>query len=609
MHGRPAFITVSLPLVKKYSPLHASLIILALAWVLPFLQWHHKLPIPSFFSEWLAFGLGLLAALPLLSRRYWEPMRIPRSLLFLLGFIGVLMVQVVLDRVAYPQQAFVAAMYILWGVLMLWLGNQLGRELGLARMATVLAWALLVGAALSAALGLIQHFGLPTPLSSVINQKMGGAVMANLGQPNHLANYLALGLASTMYLSGDGKLNRWVALGFGALLLFVLALTGSRSSWLYLGAFAVLAWVWGRRSSAGPAMLKAALGMLLAFAVMQWLAHLPLMQGATGTITSAERLFELASGVDVRLGLWREALQIWLAHPFVGAGFGQFAWQHFMLSSESAIAQAPAALLPSPLAGAMYNHSHNLLAQIGAEFGGVGLLLLLAGAGYWLAGCVRQPATKAGWWVVAVLAVLTIHSLLEYPLWYAPFLGIAAILIGAADTHTLRLQLSGLMRAAFGLMLVLGWISLVGIADSYSQLEGLFRARQAPPSVQEIERVLQHVRHESMLTPYSDFAYAAGITPNRAQTEDQQLLNSAVMRFAPTQEVVYRQAMLLALQGSAAEAQVMLKRALAVYPGAAENFLIEAGQLEPDARRDVEPLLATTRIFLQEQKKHAIHSK
>ncbi|MEK6662937.1 MAG: Wzy polymerase domain-containing protein [Pseudomonadota bacterium] len=600
---------MSLPLVKKYSPLHASLIILALAWVLPFLQWHHKLPIPSFFSEWLAFGLGLLAALPLLSRRYWEPMRIPRSLLFLLGFIGVLMVQVVLDRVAYPQQAFVAAMYILWGVLMLWLGNQLGRELGLARMATVLAWALLVGAALSAALGLIQHFGLPTPLSSVINQKMGGAVMANLGQPNHLANYLALGLASTMYLSGDGKLNRWVALGFGALLLFVLALTGSRSSWLYLGAFAVLAWVWGRRSSAGPAMLKAALGMLLAFAVMQWLAHLPLMQGATGTITSAERLFELASGVDVRLGLWREALQIWLAHPFVGAGFGQFAWQHFMLSSESAIAQAPAALLPSPLAGAMYNHSHNLLAQIGAEFGGVGLLLLLAGAGYWLAGCVRQPATKAGWWVVAVLAVLTIHSLLEYPLWYAPFLGIAAILIGAADTHTLRLQLSGLMRAAFGLMLVLGWISLVGIADSYSQLEGLFRARQAPPSVQEIERVLQHVRHESMLTPYSDFAYAAGITPNRAQTEDQQLLNSAVMRFAPTQEVVYRQAMLLALQGSAAEAQVMLKRALAVYPGAAENFLIEAGQLEPDARRDVEPLLATTRIFLQEQKKHAIHSK
>ena len=577
---------------------------------MPFLQWHHKLPIPSFYSEWLAFGFGLLAALPLLSRRFWEPMRIPRSMLFLLGFIGVLIVQVVLQRVAYPQQAFVAAMYILWGALMLWLGNQLGRELGLAQIASVLAWALLVGAALSATLGLIQHFGWTPPLNPIINQKMGGAIMANLGQPNHLSNYLALGLASTLYLSMDGKLNRWAAWVLAALMLSALALTGSRSSWLYLGAFALLAWGWGRRSGATGSMLfKAALGMLLIFAVMQWLAHLPLMQGATGTITPTERLFELASGVDIRFGLWREALQIWLAHPFVGAGFGQFAWQHFMLSSETAIVQAPTALLPNPLAGAMYNHSHNLFTQIGAEFGSAGLLLLLTGAGYWLAGCVRQPATKAGWWVTAVLAVLTIHSLLEYPLWYAPFLGIAAILIGAVDTHTLRLQLSGMMRAAFGLMLVLGWVSLVGIADSYSQLEGLFRTRQVPPSVQEIERVLQHVRHESMLTPYSDFAYAAAVEPNRAQIDDQQLLNSAVMRFAPTQEVVYRQALLLALQGSAADAQVMLKRALAVYPGAAENFLTETSQLEPEARRDVESLLDTVQIFLQEQKKHAIHSK
>ena len=596
--------------LKAYSPLHASLIFLALAWVLPFLQWHHKLPIPSFFSEWLAFGLGLLAALPLLARRYWEPMQIPRSLLFLLGFIGILIVHVVLQRVAYPQQAFVAAMYILWGALMLWLGNQLGRELGLARVAGVLAWALLVGALLSTAIGFIQHFGWPTPLNSIINRKVGAVLMANLGQSNHLANYLAMGLASAVFLWRDGKLNRWVALTVVVLLLFALALTGSRSSWLYLGGFALLGWVWGSRSSvAGYALFKAALGMLLLFAAMQWLAHLSLMQGVSGTITPHERLFQLASGVDIRLGLWREALQIWLAHPFVGAGFGQFAWQYFMGASEFAIAQAPNVLQPSPLAGEMYNHSHNLLMQIAAEFGAVGLALLLAGAGYCLASCVRQPASLAGWWVAAVLAVLMIHSLLEYPLWYAPFLGIAAILIGATEVHTLRLKLSGLMRFAFGVMLLLGWISLVRIADSYSQLEGLFRAGQPAPSVQEINRVLQHVQRESMLTPYSDFAYAAAITPSRTYIDDQLFLNSAVMRFAPTHDVAYRQAVLLALAGRSADAQVMLKRSLAVYPGTAENFLAETSELEPEMRHDVEPLLVTTRIFLQEQKKHAIHSE
>lgn len=595
--------------LKQYSPLHTSLIFLALAWVLPFLQWHHKLPIPSFFSEWLAFGLGLLAALPLLARRYWMPMHIPRSMLFLLGFIAILMVQVALNRIAYPQQAFVAALYILWGVLMLWLGNQLGRELGLTRIADGLAWALLVGALLSAALGVIQHFAISTPLDAIVNQKASNAVLANLGQANHLANYLALGLASLLYLFGGGQLNRWLAMGFGLLLLFVLALTGSRSSWLYLGAFALLAWVWGKRGDTQPAVLKAALLMLLAFAAMQWLAHLPLLQGANGTITVAERMFELASGIDIRLALWREAAQIWLAHPVVGAGFGQFAWQHFMLASEAAVSADPTTLAPSLVAGAMYNHSHNLFAQLGAEFGSVGLLLLLAGAAYWLAGKHRLAVTAAGWWVAAVLAVIGIHSLLEYPLWYAPFLGIAAILIGAADTHTLRLQLSGMMRAAFGLMLLLGGISLVGIADSYSQLEGLFRSRAAPPSVQEIERVLQHVRNESMLTPYSDFVFASALTPSAAQSEEQLLMNSTVMRFAPTQNLAYRQAVLLALQNQALAAQAMLQRALVMYPGGAEDFFNETTQLKRDAPERVEPLLNTVQIFIQEQKQHAIYSK
>ena len=61
-----------------FSPLYLSLIFLALAWTLPFLQWHHQPPIPSFYTEGLAFGLGLLALLPLLVKRYWQPLVLPR---------------------------------------------------------------------------------------------------------------------------------------------------------------------------------------------------------------------------------------------------------------------------------------------------------------------------------------------------------------------------------------------------------------------------------------------------------------------------------------------------------------------------------------------------
>ena len=593
---------------KTFSPLHASLSFLALAWVLPFLQWHHQQPIPSFFTEWLAFGLGLLAALPLLSKRYWQPMVLPRSLLFLLGFIAILILQVVLDRVAYPQQAFVAALYILWGALMLWLGNQLGRELGLEGIAAVLSWALLTGAALSSVIGLLQHFGLDTGLGALINPKPGSALMANLGQPNHLADYLALGLASLLYLHATARLKTWLVALLGVLLLCVLALTGSRAGWLYLGVFVLLAWVWRKRGgAAAQRIFIVTLLMLPVFAAVQWLAHLPSMQGAGGTITSTERLFDLANGVDIRLALWREAAQMLISHPLLGVGFGQFAWQHFQLASSAALAQSATLLTPSFLAGAIYNNSHNLFAQIGAEFGGAGLALLILGGGMWLRGCLRQPVSVAGWWAAALLAVLFIHSMLEYPLWYANFLGIAAILIGAADTHTLRLRLSGFMRAAFGVMLLLAWISLVRIAGNYTQLEGLLRNRQAMPSLQEINRVLRQVRQESLLAPYSDFAYAISIILNREALEAKLALNDAVMRFAPTQEMIYRQALLLALHGDAGAAQAMLRRALVMYPGGAKVFLGVVSRLEPDDRAAVEPLRATAWIFLQEHKRYAIH--
>lgn len=597
----PCFPTVFFPL-KTYSPLHASLIFLALAWVLPFLQWQHKPPIPSFYSEWLAFGLGLLALLPLLGKRYWQPLVLPRSLLFVLSFIAILVIQVALDRVLYPQQALVGALYILWAAFLLWLGNRLGKELGLERIANVLAWALLLGALLSCGLALLQHFGLHTPLDAWVNRKVSGAVLANLGQPNHLANYLVLGLASLLYLVVSAKLRPWLGLPLALLLVLVLALTGSRASWLYLGALLVLAGLWRRQAGASTTarwLFPMAMLLLPIFAAAQWLAHLPFMQGVSGVVTPTERLFDLANGVDVRLALWREALQMLTAHPWLGVGFGQFAWHNFQMASAG----------PTLLVGSVFNHSHNILAQIAAEFGITGLLLFLMGGGLWLWGCLRRPATLPGWWAAALLAVLGIHSLLEYPLWYANFLGIAAILIGATDAGTLRLRLSGLLQVAFGLMLLLSALAGLRMLNAYRQLEGLLLPHQVKMSPQEMDRVLQQVRQESLLAPYSDFAYALSIAPNRELITDKIALNAQVMHFAPTQELVYRHALLLGVQGDSAAAQAMLKRALYVYPAGAGNFLQTWAGLDPESREQSEPLATTARVFLQERKQDAIRTK
>jgi len=586
--------------IQNFHPLFLSLSVLALAWTLPFLQWRHQAPIPSFYTEWLAFSLGLIALLPLLSRQHWQPLVLPRTLLFVLGFPLILILQVTLNMVPYPQQALVGAQYFLWAAFLLWLGNRLGEALGLERIANVLAWALLLGAVLSCGIALLQQFGLHTPLDPWANRKVSSAVLANLGQPNHLANYLMLGLASLLYLVASARVVPWLGVLFALLLVLVLALTGSRASWLYLGALLVLAWWWSRPvGAAARRLFFMALFLLPAFAAAQWLAHLPFMQGLSGVVTPTERLFDLANGIEVRLALWREAWLMLTAHPWLGVGFGQFAWHNFLLASAG----------PTLLVGSVFNHSHNLLAQIGAEFGVAGLFLIFLGGGLWLWGCMHRPRTLAGWWVAALLAVLGIHSLLEYPLWYANFLGIAAILIGATEAHMHRLRLGSVLHVAFGLMLLLSAVACLRILNAYQQLEGLLQQRQVKMSPQDMDRVLQQVRLESLLAPYSDFAYALSIAPNRELIQEKIALSAQVMRFAPTQELVYRHALLLGLQGEGAAAQAMLKRALLVYPAGAGSFFQAWARLDSESRKQSEALATTVQIFLQERKQDAIHTK
>ncbi len=308
----------------------------------------------------------------------------------------------------------------------------------------------------------------------------------------------------------------------------------------------------------------------------------------------------------MRLAFCRDAIQFFLRYPVFGDGFGQYAWQHLQLSSESALSVSAGQLQPDILANALYNHSHNIVTQLAAEFGTAGLVLAGGGAIYWLTGVYRQTKTLAGFWVAAVLSMLMVHSLLEYPLWYSYFLGPAMLLIGAADNHSLSLRLSGLMRGAYALMLVLAFISLVRMANTYRQLESLLVHRATLPNVAEINRILQDTRSDSLLAPYSEFAYAIAIELNRQDLADKLALNTDVMRFAPTQEVVYREALLWALQGNTATADSVLKRALMVYPAGAENFLTLLRGLTMAQDSAVAALRTTTEIFLQEQKKHAI---
>lgn len=545
-----------------------SLVCIGLIAILPFLQVHHARPIPAFYTEFVAFALGLLALTLLLSGRYWRNLALPWIVFASLGLFAVLLLQLNLKMPAYYETQVIALLYLVWAMLLIILGSVLRREFGLTAISTALAWFFLAGGELSAAVGVIQHYDIHTFLDDFIAAKNSAAVYGNIGQTNHFANHISLALASLIFLFASRKLRIGVAILLALPLLFVLPLSGSRSPWLYLLALLILSllllWQHGRANLQARKLVLAAALTLAGFAFMHWLVQLPWFAGSLGTITPADRMFEQAGGTAIRLYLWREAWQMFLQAPLLGVGFGEYAWHHFQLLE----------MFRNPEITGVYNNAHNLIMQLLAETGLAGTLPVVGGITVWLLSLRRQPFDLALWWLLALLAIIGIHSMLEFPLWYGQYLGISAFLLGAGETRFLQLPLPRLGRLAMLLSLALLSGLMVMIERDYRQLESIMPAHDDVHkylSNNDIS-VLQTLHQKTLLSPYVDFALASKMELNQEKLALKLMINQRVMQFNPSGPLTYKQAILLALNGEHEAALRQAERADSAYPGDLEKF-------------------------------------
>lgn len=535
-----------------------SLALTGLMWVLPFLHYRHQYPLTTFYQEWWSGLLGVLALVLLTARDFWQSPEVPRIARLPVALIAVALLQWLLDRIAYFDQMLLYVLYLLFAALLMMLGARLRDLFGMARLAQVLGIALLIGAEASALLGVLQHYRWHTFLDPVVVVKTSSSVFGNLAQPNHFANYVALGLVSLGLLYRQHRLKAGYVVLLAAPLLFSMTLSGSRSSWLYLLLMSGLAWWWARRDAGFAGLLRYCLLLLAGFAMMHLVVQLPFMAGAAGAdVNTLQRMFGDNASGSVRLMLWHEAAAIFMQSPGLGAGLGQFAWQHFQLTP---------LLYPGEMTG-MYNNAHNLVFQLAAETGMAGVLALLGSLGAWLYGLRRAPMDAAHWWGYAATGVLAIHSLLEYPLWYTYFVAVAAVLLGALDQTRYRLELRDTGRWSVAAMLVLGLMTLMQLRSGYQQLEQIVRINPASAdAVQRARDGLVALYGESLLTPYAELFMGSMIEVNDDHLREKLDLNTRVMRFIPMKQVVYRQALLLAQDGRQEQARAVLEQAFWSFP-------------------------------------------
>ena len=190
------------------------------------------------------------------------------------------------------------------------------------------AWALFAAGLLSAALGLLQYYGLADALVPWTTAPEPGQAYGNLRQRNQFASLVSMALIAALWLHAVHGRRVRAALAPGALLLVVAAAaatsrTGLLQLLLIAGISAFLAWRERRRGSARPPRLPHPLvlvALVLAYFIASWL--LPQLAGA-GVEGMLERLRDGAPDAHSRLVLWRNVIDLIARHPWAGWGWGE----------------------------------------------------------------------------------------------------------------------------------------------------------------------------------------------------------------------------------------------------------------------------------------------
>lgn len=588
--------TAPVPKARNAQTQTAALLLAGSLCVLPFLLPYNQL----FEAEWLAAVLGVAAALVALATLGTSVVSLPTPARWLVAFALFLGVQVVLVHPIYPQVSVLAALYVLYAALLIWLGAQLAASNGIERAATLLAACLLVGGIANAASGVIQFYGIPAPLKDIVAELPHGPSSAygNIGQSDHYANYLALGGTALLFLWLRGSLRSGYALAAAVLLAYGCALSGSRTSLLYALWYVLLGLLANKAQSGidGRRLRSAAYALAAVILVAQiaipWLNVT--FELGNAAKSSLERMDPASLEYEPRWQIWRLAWRIFVAAPFSGTGIGEFAGAAFRSGLSPSLTQHGNQVWTSP---------HNLPLQLLAETGVIGTFLALGGLCTWCWHAARRyfaTAQPATWWIIAAVGIELIHSMVEFPLWSAHFLGVTALLmgLGAGPKANSRTGSRLTWIAAAGICVALALAMAMLLRDYVrllsTRVTGTTLTLASAADVTRDAAVMRALTH-GLMAPPAEYAIILGAPLDRSQLADRLKMSARIARHYPTNAIIVRRAVFLAFDGQAAAARRVLAQALYTFPKrCGETIAILTQALNADPRA-IEPLLAQTR--------------
>ena len=419
-----------------------------------------------------------------------------------------------------------------------------------------------LAAVLSAVIGLVQYFGDAQAFSPWVSQTQAGEAFANLRQRNQLATLTSIGLLALVALQARSaqvpRVSWWA--GLAVLLALGNAASGSRTGLLQWLLIPLLTAWW-----ALPDRRR-----LLVFALLALLAYglavlvLPRLLELLTDVRSGGLLGRLAEAptCESRKILWANVLTLIAQKPWLGWGWGELDYAHFITRYDG------------PRFCAILDNAHNLPLHLAVALGVPAALALCGGAG-WLVWRARpwaeaDPARQMAW---GVLAVIGLHSLLEYPLWYGPFqmaVGLCVLMLWRGD-HTVGEQKLKKNRASahmYRLPVAILLVAMVAYAAwDYYRISQIYRAPEARATAYR-EDTLAKIRNSWLFANQVSFAELS-LTP-LTQANAQWTFDTAVelLHYSPEPRVIEKVIESAVMLGRDDEALLHLARYRAAFPQA-----------------------------------------
>ncbi|WP_368678363.1 Wzy polymerase domain-containing protein [Acinetobacter lactucae] len=398
--------------------LFLAAILLGFAWLSPF----HYSPWVMFSSEVSTFGAGLCVLAALIQ----QSIKIPRAQLLLLPFTLIPLVQWGFGLVFDLSTALLSSFYLLGFWFMVLAGYNLSLEQQKRDLIfsgfSVLVLAVSVGTSFIA---ICQWLNLEANFIYILNL-IGNRPYGNFGQPNNMATFLIIGLLGCLYLYEKNKATVWLLLPSALIILFTIALSQSRTSWIVF-PFLFIYWMvkqFGKQKRFGftQGLLWSLSFFLIAGFILPYITQF-IELSANTEITETSSFIARAGSGHERIGMWIQILHAIAQQPWLGYGWSQ----------------TSVAVVDSIQYGTVhvwFNSAHNVILDLiiwnGIPLGAV----IITYFACWFLWLNQQAKDTISMIAIMMVCAVLIHAMFEFPQRYAYFLLTCGFLLGIVQAQT-----------------------------------------------------------------------------------------------------------------------------------------------------------------------------